>query len=206
MIGQNNDWSEASVYDANQKAFDRCYAFKFVQNSRDAALVTQIRPGAYSMVVSDYLGGTGTGLAEIYDASEGTSFPRLKNVSIRANFSPNSPLIAGFVLDRGATSRSVLIRAIGPSLQKYGVGNPLADAKLTLYRGETPIYENDNWGAGADASMIASASGRVGAFALDPNSKDAVLLVQLPPSAYTVMISSPTSGSGVAMIEVFEIP
>lgn len=206
IIASNNDWHEAQFVEANRKAFTQCYAFSFADNSRDAALVTKLNPGSYSMVVSDYLGGTGTGLAEIYDASEGTGAARLQNVSIRANFSPNSPLIAGFVLDRGTTARSVLIRAIGPTLQKYGVGNPLMDSQLTLYRGDYPIYQNDNWGVGDKAAQIAAASAKVGAFSLDGSSKDAVLLVNLPPGAYTAMISSPTGGSGIAMIEIFEVP
>jgi hypothetical protein len=45
----------------------------------------------------------------------------------------------------------------------------------------------------------------VGAFSLDPQSDDTVLLVTLPPGAYTAQVSGANSTTGVGLIEVYEV-
>jgi hypothetical protein len=45
----------------------------------------------------------------------------------------------------------------------------------------------------------------VGAFGLGAGSKDAVLLVSLPPGAYTAQVSG-IGGGGIALVEVYEVP
>ncbi|MEI8257425.1 MAG: hypothetical protein WCJ30_17260, partial [Deltaproteobacteria bacterium] len=97
-------------------------------------------------------GTTGITLAEIYDASGAAftaSIPRLINVSARAQVGTgDGVLIAGFVID-GTASRTVLIRAVGPTLGAYGVGGALADPQLELTHtvsGATVVVaSNDNW-------------------------------------------------------------
>ena len=111
-------------------------------------------------------------------------------------------MIAGFVVS-GSAPKSVLIRAIGPSLAAFGVTGVLADPKLELFSGSAKINENDNW-AGADALVNSFSS--VGAFALDVNSKDAALLATLAPGSYTVQVSGVANTTGVALVEVYEIP
>jgi hypothetical protein len=46
----------------------------------------------------------------------------------------------------------------------------------------------------------------VGAFALPTGSRDAVLLLTLPPGAYTAQISGVADTTGVGLIEVYEVP
>ena len=46
----------------------------------------------------------------------------------------------------------------------------------------------------------------VGAFPLQASSKDAALLVELQPGAYTVQVSGVGGTTGVALIEVYEAP
>jgi hypothetical protein len=46
----------------------------------------------------------------------------------------------------------------------------------------------------------------VGAFALTPGSKDAALALSLPPGSYTVQISGAGNTTGVAIVEVYELP
>ena len=151
--------------------------------------------------------GTGVALAEIYDASVpplGTGTPRLVNVSARTQVGTGADiLIAGFNIG-GATARTVLIRAIGPELGVFGVGGVLNDPKIQLFSGTTVLRENDDWGGDPQAVSLGSS---VGAFSLsNPASKDAVLLVTLPPGSYTAQVSGAGGSTGVALIEVYEIP
>ncbi len=106
--------------------------------------------------------------------------------------------IPGFVLS-GSANRSMLIRAVGPSLGLFGLSGTLADPKLSLFSGSTTIATNDNWLAADAATMTAT-----GAFALIPGSKDAALVTALAPGAYTAPLTAPDGGSGVALLEVYD--
>jgi hypothetical protein len=46
----------------------------------------------------------------------------------------------------------------------------------------------------------------VGAFALPASSRDAALLVTLQPGSYTVQVSGVGGTTGVALVEVYEVP
>lgn len=174
--------------------------------SRDAALATSRPPGAHTLQVS---GPAGVALAEIYDATPLPAYtpatPRLINVSARALIGPgNDELIAGVVI-AGATDQTVLIRAIGPALSGFGVTNALADPRLEIYRAgdATAIASNDDWGGGAG---LATVFARVGAFLLPPTSRDAAVLVRLAPGAYTARVTCPPGATGVALVDLYEVP
>jgi hypothetical protein len=154
------------------------------------------------VVVSGGASGSGLVLAEIYDlgASFNATTPRLINVSVNKGMAAGETLIAGFVI-AGDTSRTVLIRAVGPGLGAFGVPGTMADPSLSLYSGSTKIAGNDNWGGDA---QVSAAFTRVGAFGLDAASKDAVLLVTLAPGAYTAQVNG--TAAGLALVEVYEVP
>jgi hypothetical protein len=112
-------------------------------------------------------------------------------------------LIAGFVIS-GATPMRVLIRAVGPTLSSNGVTTALTDPQLALYRGSVLWDYNDNW---AGEAKLAAAFTEAGAARwTDSGSKDAALLVTLPPGAYTAIVSGVNGASGVALAEVYELP
>ena len=144
-------------------------------------------------------------LAEIYDAAAAGSAAQLLNVSTRGNVGAGAAaLIGGFVV-AGNTPQRVLVRAIGLTLQSFGVQGALADPRLTVYRDSTIVAENDNWG-GADTAAVLAAQLAVGAFPLPAGSKDAVLLLTLAPGAYTAQVSGVGAGEGVALVEIYQAP
>ena len=176
--------------------------------SRDAALYSPaLNVGAYTVQVAGVGGTTGITLAEIYDATPVAVFlsstPRLINVSARTQVGTGADiLITGFTIG-GTTAKTLLIRAVGPTLGVFGVTGTLADPKLDLYSGTTVINSNDNWGGGA---AITAAAANVGAFALDGASRDAVLLVTLQPGSYTAQVSGVGNTTGVALVEIYDVP
>ena len=196
----NDNWSGAAALKA---AFASVGAFAFASDaSRDAALLVSPAPGAYTASVS---GGSGVALVEIYDAGAGNT-PRLTNVSARAVAGTGAnALIAGFVID-GTLPKRVLIRAVGPTLSAFGVGGALADPVLEVrpLGGATIVARNDDWG-GTAALKAAFAS--VAAFALVSDvSRDAALAIELPAGAYTAAVSGANATTGVALVEVYELP
>ena len=176
--------------------------------SLDAALALSPALGSYTVQILGKNGGTGLALAEIYDATAAASFtaatPRLVNVSARTQVGTGDGILfAGFVIG-GTTAKTVLIRGIGPTLGVFGVAGALDDPKLQLFAGATLLRENDNWGG--DAQIVATAAS-VGAFPIaNLASKDAILLVTLLPGSYTAQISGVAATTGVALVEVYEVP
>ncbi len=208
-IATNDNWGGDTQISS---AGNSVGAFPLVSNaSKDAALYLTPASGAYSANVVGAGGTTGIALAEIYDASGlaySASTPRLINVSARAQVGTgDGVLIAGFVI-AGSAPVTVLVRAVGPTLSNYGVGGVLADPQLQLTQtvGSTSVIvaSNDNWGGD---TQIASASVAVGAFSLaGPTSKDAAILVTLQPGIYSAKVSGVGNTTGIALIEVYEVP
>ena len=114
-------------------------------------------------------------------------------------------VIAGFVVD-GAASRRILIRGVGPSLTRLGVPGVLPDPQLQLIQASGDVLRtNDDWATGPDAAIIAAASNAAGAFPLLNGSKDAAMILMLPPGAYTVQLSGVNNGTGVGIVEVYDV-
>jgi hypothetical protein len=202
LIAQNDDWNPA---DAAETA--RLGLFAFPNGSKDAAILTTLEPGTYTAQVSDLSGtGTGVALAEIYDASVNPTaeYQRLVSIASRGTVTVgDGALIGGFVVV-GNAPKTLLIRGIGPTLTAFGVAGALADPVLTIYQDGEAIATNAGW---ANLAEITTAGGQAGAFALAAGSRDAALLVTLKPGAYTAQIKAAQSASsGVALIEIYEVP
>ena len=207
--GENDDWGGSPLL---TKAMAAVGAFPYAAAaSRDAAVTASITSRDNSVKISvgaNAAGATGTVIGEVYDASDlsGTtdlSAPRLINLSVLKQV--GSSLTLGFVLGGGASQR-MLIRAIGPTLGSapFNVGGALADPKIELFDDSgKSLATNDNWGGTA---ALAAAFAQTGAFVLSPNSRDAALLVTLAAGNYTAQVTVATGSTGVALVEVYEVP
>jgi hypothetical protein len=206
VLGTNDGWAgDAQI--ASTAAAVGAFAWGS-PTSHDAAVLESLSAGAYTAQIAGESGDTGVALAEVYDANRAGTYalttPRIVNISARVQVGTGGNiLIAGFVIG-GSTSETVLIRASGPALVPFGVTGTLPDPKLQLYSGSTLLGQNSGWGGNA---QITNAASQVGAFAwANPSSNDSAILATLPPGAYTVQVSGASNDSGVALIEVYEIP
>ena len=205
LIGQNDNWGGGADL---RTAFAAVGAFPFSDaSSRDAAIYNpSVAAGNNSVKVLGVGGATGAVLAELYDATPdaafATSTPRLVNVSVLKHL--GSGVTVGFVIG-GSTPRKVLVRAIGPTLgaAPFNVGGVVADPQLALFAGPTQIAANDNWGG---TTALTATFAQLAAFALPVASRDAALQAELQPGSYTVQVSGVGGTSGVALIEVYEVP
>jgi hypothetical protein len=114
-------------------------------------------------------------------------------------------MTVGFVIT-GARSKTVLLRAAGPSLANFGVNSILADPQLVLKNssGATVATSSAIWDQSPNAADIRTASARTGAFALNNGSRDGVVLVSLPPGNYTATAASPAGATGTVLIELYD--
>jgi hypothetical protein len=129
----------------------------------------------------------------------------MAQVSTRAQVGTGGDvLIAGFTVD-GTAPRTLLIRAVGPTLAGFGVTNALSDPRLDIFTAgsaTTPAFSNDNWNG--DAAIAAASAG---AFPLtNAGSRDAALVVTLAPGTYTARVSGVGGATGIALLEVYEVP
>jgi len=179
--------------------------------SLDAAAVAVTVPGSHTALVQGTSGNTGVALVEIYDATPVSTYtpatPHLTNVSARINTGTGDDLaVTGFVIG-GSTSKTVLIRASGPALGPFGLTGTLPDPWLQLFAsnaGNAPIAANSGW---AGDPAVSAAAAAVGAFSWsDATSLDSALLITLPPGAYTAQVTGQSGDTGLALIEVYEVP
>jgi len=176
-------------------------------NSLDAAVVQTLPSvqGGYTVQVVGNGNGVGNALAEVYDntTSYSVSSTRLINLSCRQLVPANGTLTAGFAIS-GATSKTVLIRASGPTLAVYGVPGTMPDPQLSVFSGSIVIGSNAGW---AGDQSITAANTATGAFQFSSSSsKDSAVVMTLAPGPYTVQATSVSGVAGATMIEVYEVP
>lgn len=204
ILSSNDNWGGSTTISDAARSVG---AFPLVSpTSKDAVVYTSFSQGPYTALVTSADDAVGVALAEIYDttAAPTTYNPRLVNVSARTRVGIGDDiLIAGFSV-AGDQPLRVLIRAIGPTLGNvFSVPGALADPKLTLFRGSIQLGENDDWGGTRELAETFSA---VGAFQLQPGTKDAAIVTTLPPGSYTAQVTGTNGTTGVALVEVYEVP
>lgn len=159
--------------------------------------------GTYRVRVTNAVGSALSGGTTITVAP--VSLSRIANLSIRAKVAGADPLIVGFWVQGGSAGaeKPLLIRGIGPELAKHGVSGVLPDPLATVYRGPSPMAENDNWLGNRDVAIVEP---RVYAFPLsNMMSKDAAMVLPLPEvGGYTVQIKDTQLRTGVALAEIYD--
>ncbi len=205
-IASNAGWGGQPML---MSAFKRVGAFPLAAStSADSAVATTLQSTGVSgytvRITSRTATGAGIALAEVYDDEGIVSPVRLVNVStIGFVGTGDQALVPGFVIG-GDAPKQLLIRAVGPGLAPFGVPDTLADPQLSLVPlgQDFNVAANDNWGGSAALQAAFTAAG---AFALPTSSKDAVVLVRLPPGAYTVVVSGVGNTTGTALVEVYDL-
>jgi hypothetical protein len=164
-------------------------------------------PGAYTVQVKGANDTTGVALVEVYDAQDNTGDGRLINLAARAQVGTSGDVLITGIVVQGEKPKTILVRAVGPTLATFGVAGALANPRLRLFSGEQLLRENDNWGDGdtVTRTQITQAAASVGAFGLPAGSRDATLLITLPPGTYSAQVSGVAGGTGVALVEVYEV-
>jgi hypothetical protein len=162
-IGHNDDWA------GDMSAAEIIASGLAPADSREAAMIRTLSPGAYTLVVRPKSGSaSGVGLMEIYELSNATNEERrLINLSTRClvGTGDNVP-VAGMIIgertpdghavnDESVPDRRMLVMGRGPSLgvAPYNLADALPDPQLELAQvddsnsptGTTIIGTNDNW-------------------------------------------------------------
>lgn len=176
--------------------------FALTAGGKDAAELATLSPGTYTVVArSAAPAARGIELAEVYGDN-------LVAISTRGSVGAGEAVMTGGFGLVGTEPMAVLVRGIGPTLAGYGVSGTLKDPVVEVYRigaGGVPslVARNDNWSDDPRASLAIVGAVKSGDFPLDAGSKDAALLLQLPPGTYTAQVGSADGTTGVALVEVY---
>ena len=119
---------------------------------------------------------------------------RLANISTRGFVGTNDDVIT-----TGVDPASILVRAFDPSLAQFGIQDPLADPTLELFDAQgTELAANDDWKT-TQQSQIETTK------LAPPNELEAAILGPLLPGNYTAVVRGADAGTGVALIEVYNL-
>ena len=171
-------------------------------NDNEAVILANLNPGPYTAILAGKNGGTGTGVIELYDLGP-LANSQLANISTRGFVGTNSNvLIGGVIVGAGGTS-NVIVRALGPSIPVAGA---LADPTLELRDASGALVQsNDNWKI--RASDGSSQQATVEATTIAPSTDAESAIVQtLSPGNYTAIVRGKNNTTGIALIEVYNLP
>lgn len=167
----------------------------------------QNKMGDYMSIVSDLGGGnvaytaTFNGEEDIYYVRVAPPSLKLANLSTRARvLTGEQVLIAGFIVT-GPDSKRVIIRGIGPSLG--GVSGNLSNPTLELHQGSTLLVSNDDWKTKSDGT---SQQAEIEATTIPPkNDSESAIVMTLNPGTYTATLSGKNGGTGIGVVEVYDL-
>jgi hypothetical protein len=123
-----------------------------------------------------------------------TTSARLLNISSRMRVETgDNALIAGFIVT-GNSPKRVIIRGMGTSLP---VPQALADPTLQLITPTGSIY-NDDWRSTQEQEIIAAG--------IPPTSNlESAIIATLDPGSYTAVMRGDNNGTGVGLVEVYDL-
>lgn len=164
----------------------------------EAAILTDLAPGAYTAILSGVDAKEGIGLVQAFDVG-GTG--TLSNLSTRLVVgSGERVMIAGFVV-QGDTSRRLLIRGLGPTLglPPFNVPGTIPDPELRLFSGADEIAANGDWRLAANAAAIVETG------LAPPSDMESAILVELPAGSYTAILLDRAGAEGTGLVEVYDV-
>jgi hypothetical protein len=209
LIASNNNWQTTvigGIITSNQVSAIQNSGHAPTQPS-ESAIIATLQPGNYTAIVRGVSSTTGVALVEVYDLSTDTA-SILGNISTRSFVQTgNDVMIGGFIVE-GSGPKTVIVRAIGPELTRFGVPNALADPALDLHNSAGAlIASNNNWQTTVIGGIITSdqvsAIQSSGHAPSDPS--ESAIIATLQPGNYTAIVRGVNNTTGVALVEVYDL-
>ena len=165
-------------------------------NPSESLVTADLPPGTYTTVLRGAGNLTGNALCEVYDVEPSSS--TVANISTRGQVTSGNDIIGGFIVG-GTDATQVIVRALGPSLAAFGVQSALRDPYLELHDANgAMIAANDNWRSTQEQEIINTT--------IPPtDNKEAAIVATLNPGNYTAVVRDANFGSGVTLVEAYDL-
>lgn len=200
LLAANNDWRITQLGDlipANQTAELQALGVA-PTDDRESAMIVTLQPNrSYTALIRGLASSSGIAVAEVYDLNYG-SVARLANISTRGLVQTGEQVMIGGFIIRQPSGR-VIVRALGPSLQAFGINNALPDPFLELHDSNGAVLaSNDSWRSEQEEEIIQTG--------LSPSQNlEAAIVTNLPAGAYTAIIRDANGAAGVGLVEVYDL-
>jgi hypothetical protein len=135
---------------------------------------------------------------------ENTKFPTVGpqalNLSTRGAVSVGDNVLIGGFIVTGTDPKTIVLRALGPSLRSFGLSGVLSDPVLRVYNSSrTLIATNDNWQSDPNHFVVESNG-------LTPaNPLESATVQTLAPGAYTVIVRGKDATQGIGLVELYDL-
>ena len=140
----------------------------------------------------DTVGMTGTVVV-------GAASSKLSNISTRVSAQLGSNVLIGGFTISGSGTKTLLVRALGPTLSSFGINNPLANPSLELHDSTgAVIASNDDWRNGTYFQSVP-------ADLRPPSDLESAIITFLAPGSYTAIVRGVSNTTGVALVEVYDL-
>jgi hypothetical protein len=173
-------------------------------NTLESAIIWTLLPGQnYTAVVRGINSTTGIGVVDAFDLDPSAP-SKLGNISTRGFVDvDDNVMIAGFIAGpSNGTSLKILARALGPTLSDFGVAGALANPTLDLVNASgTVIRSNNDWKDDPQQRALIEAAGLAPA-----HDEEAALVETVAPGAYTAIVRGNNRGTGIGLVEAYNIP
>ncbi len=137
------------------------------------------------------------GAAFVFTGLGSSSIPLL-NISTRMNVGTGDNVLIGGFIVVGTDPKKVLLRAIGPSLTAFGIMNALANPTIELHEPGDVVVTNDNWKDTQEPEIMATGLAPI-------NTLESAILATLDPGLYTAIVRGKNDGTGVGLVEVYDL-
>ena len=121
----------------------------------------------------------------------------LGNIATRLGVETGDNVLIGGFIVTGTQPKKLMVRAMGPS---SGVDGALEDPLLEMYDGSGQLFtSNDNWEDAENRQEIIDST-------IAPNHPlEAAFLASLPPGNYTAVVSGVNGGTGIGVVEAYDL-
>jgi hypothetical protein len=120
------------------------------------------------------------------------------NISTRGDVGTGDDVLVGGLVVSGTETKRVVLRALGPSLALNGSTTLLADPILELHKPDGSVVTNDNWRDSQEQEIIDTQ--------LAPSHNlESAIVATLDPGAYTAIVRGKNAGTGVALVEAYDL-
>ena len=120
------------------------------------------------------------------------------NISTRMGVGTGDNVIIGGFIVTGNAPKKLLIRGIGPSLERVGITGALQDPILELHGNVGPLATNDNWKSDhqkdiADTTIPPS------------DDREPAIVGAFQPGNYTAIVRGKNNGTGIGLVELYDL-